>query len=299
MRNYYWFILSFLALTACDNLFEKTVFLEDIHEEQLAVTAILNTQDSSHRIFITTTLSADAVPIYDTIRNAEVILENADMTYRFEFNTLTGYYEYSEVLPFKVGEVWWLSVDSPAFEAIEVAQTVPSYPNDVLIDTSKLERTPTGFSRNEINASLPITFTDVSIDKNYYIIRLSGQGLNSYSSFGELVFEEFEGNLFTVIDNSIVEYNSNPTGTIYLTDNNRDGNTINLDVAFSSFIFDTLNVVEVEFISTTRDHYLYELTTAQFNNSGPFTEPITLYSNTKSGVGIFALQRARSTKIKR
>lgn len=287
--------LFFVALLPISCNVEREISFDDIHEPQLAVTAILNIQDTLHRVFITSTISSIAIPEYDTIRDATVILEGGDMTYEFNYNEASGYYEHPFSLPFEAGQVWWLNVLAPDLGSVQVSQTVPSFPTDIVVDTSRLERID-NFSEldYETQVELPLSFTDVADRDNYYIIKIVGTGATSYFRNGEIVNIDAQSDLFVDANTPIVEHNT--PSSLYARDQDIDGQKIDIDLSFSSFL-DTLKAIEVQLISTTREYYLYSSSTALFNNAGPFTEPVSLYSNVENGAGVFALQQVYALKI--
>jgi hypothetical protein len=284
--------------SACGNgdFYEKTINLEDDFEPQLAVTAQLTSIDSIHTVFLSKTIPSTDFPSYDTLKTALVEVETEGNSYRFEYNPATGYYEHPANIPFIANNLYRLTINSADFGTSSSEQLFLASPISVLVDTVGSIRNNDG-TLNLFDNTLSLSFEDPSNVKNYYLLEVVGTGV------GFDTYKREDGPITTKLrpfsDNELFEYNSSKR--LFFTDQFLDGKTIDFNFNYSVLLgWDSLASIEVRLTSTTREAYLYQLTTDKYDvgRIRRFTEPVISYSNIENGIGVFSISDVKTTFFK-
>ncbi|NJL75537.1 MAG: DUF4249 family protein [Saprospiraceae bacterium] len=149
---------------------------------------------------------------------------------------------------------------------------------------------------NLFDNTLSLSFDDPPNVKNYYLLEVVGSGI------GYDTYTREDGPITTKLqpfsDNELFEYNSSKR--LFFTDQFLDGKTIDFNFNYSVPLgWDTLAAIEVRLTSTTREAYLYQLTTDKYDvgRFRRFTEPVTSFSNIENGVGVFSVAKVLTWKF--
>ncbi len=290
----FWGLL--LLFCACDtDFFDKELSLDRKFESEIAITAQLTNVDSFPRLFISKTLGVNDFSDYEIVDNANVLVEIEGNPKRFVFNPNTNFYEYRDGdFTFLPNQQYRLLVDVPKFPPLQSRQTMLSSPSEFIVDTIAIVRKSDGSFEDSDYQRISLSFIDPLNVKNYYMVEVVGTGMLRSSR----ATNQLENSTINIgSDDNIIEYDG--SSRLFFTDNFRDGQVINLDLIFSGGLYyKTLERAEVRFISTTREGYLYQLTTDKYNDNNRFrrrfAEPVISFSNIENGVGIFSMSDVKS-----
>lgn len=290
MRIVFALVVAHLLFVACEGLFENTITFDDIHEPELAVTALLDEADSIHQIYISVTLPPTATPEADALSTAEVLVRIEGVEYDFVYNTQSGYYEYPPILPFKTGDEWVLEVRYPELPTITASQRVPNPLGNMQLDTIPINPLDSQSVINSRLTTLQLQFQENPMPNDLYLMTAEGSGvyLNRFDS--TYVYKERRP-YFINTD----EFNQlhNSSGRTYFDDTNINGQAVDTNIRVIGFL-DTLYELHIRFSAISEDRYLYDLKNDQFRQAQQnlFTEPVSTYTNVENGVGIFSVSRS-------
>ncbi len=290
---------SVLLFLACDtDFFDKELSLGRTFESEVAITAQLTNTDTFPTIFISKTLGVNDFSDYEIVSDANVLVEIEGNSKRFVFNPNTNFYEYRDAdFTFLPNQQYRLLVDVPKFAPMQSEQVLLSSPSEFIVDTMMIVRKSDGFFEDSDYQRISLSFIDPVNVKNYYMVEVVGTGMLRSSR----ATNQLENSTIDIgSDDNTIEYNG--SSRLFFTDNFRDGQVINLDLIFSGGLYyKTLERAEVRLISTTREGYLYQLTTDKYNDNNSFrrrfAEPVISFSNIENGVGIFSVSDVKSVVI--
>jgi hypothetical protein len=284
------FLLLLLVVSACGNIFETDIDFDDIHEPQLAVTALLDDRDSVHQIYVTTTFSPTEFLTTDTLDQAEVLVNIEDIPYRFTYNPSSGYYEHEPTLPFQDGQNWQLEVRVDGFPALTAQQQLPDLWTNMRIDTFGIMRAENGTLSNRHLVNFQVEFNEPEMSGNYYLFTGFKMGIDS-SQFVEGGDSIRRPTSIIVSDREELHRSF---GRVYINDDQQNGEEWSLQLsAFTAFV-DTVLQVDISMYAITEERYFYDLQSDRyrFSSNDLFTEPVSTYTNIEQGVGIFSVSRS-------
>lgn len=282
-------ILAILCCVACESLFENTITFDDIHEPQLAVTAVLDDLDSIHQIFVSTTLPPTGAAEYKALTSATVVLSIEGITYHFSYNEQTSYYEHPTTLPFRTNEEWQLEVRHPDLPTVTAFQRVPSPLDSVQMDTLNTGKLVSNYTEN-FNNQLRLRFQDNESSNDLYLITSERSGVSLNRSDSTYVFQKNRPGFVGLRD---IEELHNRRGRTYFNDEMINGQFVDMEV-FTFASLDTIYQLNIGFYSITHERYQYDLKNDQFRDAQQnlFTEPVSTFTNVENGVGIFSVSRS-------
>lgn len=209
-----------------------------------------------------------------SISDARVTLTYKNIEYLFQFNTSTGFYEYSggNALIFNPKDTVFLQVEADGFETVSAESIIPEK-NPKLLDIIKIDTTTqTQWFDNARYLNFYCYFVDIKDETNIY-----QPSLNAYyktdTGMGDLAYLE-------------------PSEPV-VTDVNRDGDTI--FIKFSQYLgninYENLkDSVDFSLKSFDREAGMFIKSRSRQNqtdNGNPFAEPVIIYTNIRNGLGVF------------
>ncbi len=297
MKNLIPYLISITSLLACT----KEIDLEfPTTESQIVVNGIIN-PDSTIRINITKTLSLATTSDFPIVTNAIItIKENGifldTLEYKSDGNYVLNYFP-------KVGETYQLEVNVPGYE--------PLYATDIIPEKPKFD-----VCHHRGRYSLQID--KLSNTKNFYWISVQqkdyADGENfSYDSTKISLATSFylHSNCIQCDDfNAIRDGGFNEYFT-YIRFDESHLLTYPIRIAIEK-TFDGPNLkradsnqtayINITNASKNYDRYLkasmIDFMNNYFNDVGPFTKPVPIFSNIENGTGIFAAYNNSSIDIK-
>lgn len=297
MKNLFFLTLPMFLFLGCTNndFFENDINLDKVHQPQLAVTAQFTSLDSVHTLFLSKTISATDVPLYDTLKDAIIELLVNQEPKQFVYNPSTGYYELPTNFEFLPQTSFQLVIDDPIFGIATATQTLLTSPQSIKVDTiSQIKQSDGTF--NLYDNILSIRFLDPEDVQNYYILEVLGAGIGFNSQTRE--DGNLKENLLVFSESSLIEYTGDKR--LFFTDQFFDGKQIDFSFNYHAPLgWDSLHQIEVRLYSTTREGYFYQQSTDKYNLTRfqNFTEPVTSFSNIENGVGVFSTARLLTKKI--
>ncbi len=298
MKNLIPYLISITSLLACT----KEIDLEfPTTESQIVVNGIIN-PDSTIRINITKTLSLATTSNFPIVKNAIVtIKENGifldTLEYKSDGNYVLNYFP-------KVGETYQLEVNVPGYEPLYATDIIPEKPKfnachhrgRYSLQIHKLSNSKNFYwisvqqKDYAEGANFNYDSTKISLTTSFYLHSnciqcddfnaIRDGGFNEYFTY--IRFDE--SYLLTYPINIAIEKtnfggpnlkraDSNQTAYIYITNASK-----NYDRYLKSSMIDFMN--------------------NDFNDVGPFTKPVPIFSNIENGTGIFAAYNNSSIDIK-
>ena len=292
-------MLTVSFMTSCTDLFQGSILEVELpeHQSKLAPYAFFKDSDSVLVVKVGKSVGVLDTINPDNVLNATVeLFKNGNLEYTFIYNTTTNAYEYDLGAPFSPveGDVYELRVSKEGFETATALQTVPSrVPIDTVVYNQGGGVNQFGEQINIIN----LTFTDPAGVSNYY--EFGGYVDIKYTDpFDTTFVYEYQNTLYLEsndpnYDNGIM-FDANFDGlqyTIRLEDNDYFGwgNSDNTEIT---------GVVRL-----TSSTYDYATFTKSLNDywdadGNPFAEPVILYSNMSTNLGLFGILVASEYELK-
>lgn len=287
--------LGFIAIAiitlfaSCEDMFRGAILEVELpeHESQLAPYAFFKDTDS-----ILVVKVGKSVGVLDSI-NPDLVLDatvelykNGSLEHTFTYNTLSNAYEVDLGEPFapNAGDEYELRVFKEGFEPTSAIQVIPT---PVQADTVQYIPQggvdPFGDPLDIIN----VTFTDPANVNNYY--EFGGFFNVKYTDPFDTTFsDEYQYPIF--LESNDPNFNNGA-----LSDAAFDGRqyTIRLET-YPAFWGDPVNFEisgQILFSSTTAEYatYINSLNDYWDAEGNPFAEPVILYSNMSSGLGMFGV----------
>lgn len=236
--------------------------------------------DTTISVFVTRTVGALATGFPDSITNAIVDLyEDGNLLFNIPYASFGNYaHNYHPV----IGRTYKVRVSAPGFdEAIEATTSIPAPPQ---VDTFSYSLVPSTtnqqWSSNALEGS--ITINDPS-GENYYMIKAVDIYADTFSN------EEYSSMLYLTTDDPLIGNSQQYSAALMFTDFSFEGSVYTIRFKSESYggSFGS-NHLTYKVYSLSRESYLY-LTSLQnyYNNKdNPFSEPVQVYSNVSSQMGI-------------
>ena len=264
--------LSFSVLESC-----QTVVVIDQKEftKRLILTSTLN-PDTTISVFVTRNVGPLATGMPDSITNATVELYQDGTLIDIIPYASNGNYD-SNVIPM-VGKEYRVTVSAPNFENnIEATTSIPAAP---LIDTFTADIVPGEWGQYALEGS--ITINDPA-GENYYMIQAMEDYTDTFSS------EPYKSIVYLNTDDPLVSSISYYGSALMLTDFSFDQTQYKLQFK-ADYINGTGTGYHLSYkiFSLSKDTYLYLVSLGNYynNKDNPFSEPVQVYSNVSSEMGI-------------
>ena len=227
-------------------------------EKKLVVVSFISPQDSLIKVAISLTQPIyNTKPSTDVINNADVRISSILGSYKLLFNPIEQKYIIdSSQLKIRAGITYTIEVNTPDGKNASGSTTIPDL-NTTLI--AKIER----IVSTKYTHTLHCIWLDNYGSEDYY--KLAVQYPHYTDSLGNY-YDETAYNL--------------------VSDKNYDGQTLTSNVNFS---YDGLTDLYGYLLHLSQEYYLYqEKLDLSINSSGPFSEPVQLFTNINGGLGVFA-----------
>lgn len=268
------FVLLTLLQSCSDDFFYKTIDIKvDEYPEGLALTGLWPDSDHGGKIAIS---EAKAILTNEPqfISDADIsISSNPPNQWKIRYNAQYSAYDCIPDQPIKIGEEIIIKVKHKNLPTIESRQVKPDSVSIASVDYIREGYTTTDGFKEDV---FKINFQDPPV-KNYYAI-----AIKTLTVFNDYFLSYLESN--EAFD--VVNYND-----LVLFDDrlfNGKNFTVNLHTSQS---LNTGDKIEYYLINLTEDYYKNAVSSALVEEIGdnPFTEPVIIHQNVKSGYGIFGL----------
>lgn len=282
-------LLLITVFASCEDLLRGSILEVELpaHESKLAPYAFFKDTDSVLVVKV-----GKSVGVLDTI-NPDVVLgatvelfKNGNLEYTFVYNPISNAYEVDLGQPFAAveGDEYELRVSKEGFETSSAIQRVP---RKVTIDTAEIKL---GGGVDQFGNTVDIvnlTFTDPANVNNYYEF---GGSVNVIyrDPFDSSIVYQFENTLN--FDSNDPNYENGILSDIVF-----DGQQYMIRLeSYLSFFAGSDNVEftgQISMYSTTAEYAAFiRSLNAYWNADGnPFAEPVILYSNTSTNLGVFGI----------
>lgn len=250
-------------------------------QKRLVMSSTLN-PDSVLNIYITRSVGPLASGLPLTITDAVVdFYEDGNLLFTIPHDSAGNYfYNYHPL----IGKTYTVKAAAPGFEqSIEATTKIPTAS---IVDTFDyaivLNEENNWGSQYGLNGS--ITINDQP-GENYYMIQAYQSWVDTFNAMNQV-----NGyNLYISTDDPLIGKNSDYNSSLLFSDFSFDGTSYKIN--FSSDNIDTYNFdVHLKYIvySLSKESYLYLTSLNNYYNStgNPFAEPVQVYSNVSSGMGI-------------
>lgn len=282
-------IVLITVFASCEDMFRGAVLEVELpdHESKLAPYAFFKDTDS-----ILVVKVGKSVGILDSV-NPDLVLDatvelykNGSLEHTFIYNTVTNSYEVDLGRPFApaAGDEYELRVSKDGFESASATQIVP-----LAVQADSVEYVEQG-GVDQFGEPLDVvnvTFTDPAGVNNFY--EFSGFVNIKYTDpFDTTVTYEYQNPFY-------FESNDPNFDNGALSDATFDGQqyTIRLETypAFwgGSNDFEISGVINFSSTTTGYATFIKSLNDYWNADGNPFAEPVILYSNTSTGLGVFGL----------
>jgi hypothetical protein len=191
------------------------------------------------------------------VEDASVVISNETSSKPIPFNVKTFQYELPvnsfQIIP---GITYTLTASTPKGESISASCTVPA---------SNLTSFSTEFTNTSSSMKkLKVTWNDIPKEINYY--RVYGETI-FHSATTDTIFQSMYG------DNFLFD------------DKEKDG--LQFYSNLSSYFYYN-SIYDIYVLNIDEEYYKYQYSRNHYTSSDPFSEPSTIYTNIKGGLGIFA-----------
>lgn len=227
-------------------------------EKKLVVVSFISPQDSLIKVNISLTQPIyNTQPSTDVINDAEVTISSILGSYKLLFNPIEKkYFIDSSQLKIRAGITYTIKVNTPDGKNAWGSTTIPSL-NTTLI--AKVER----IVSTEYTHALHGTWSDKYGSEDYYKVAVK------YPRYTDSLGNYYEETAYNLA-----------------SDKNFDGQTLNSKVNFS---YNGLTDLYGYLLHLSQEYYLYqEKLDLSINSTGPFSEPVQLFTNMNGGLGVFA-----------
>lgn len=269
-------LLIFIALQSCQTVID--IDQKDF-KKRLVMTSTLNA-DSTISVFVTRSVGALATGLPDSITNAIVDLyEDGNLLFNIPYASFGNYtYNYHPV----IGRSYKVTVSAQGFdESIEATTSIPAPPQ---IDTFSYALVPSTNNQQWGSTSLEgsVTINDPS-GENYYMIQAVDNYIDTFSN------EEYPSVLYLTTDDPLIGNSQQYSASLLFTDFSFNSSTYTIRFNAESYSGDIgSNHLTYKVYSLSKESYLYLISLQNYynNKDNPFSEPVQVYSNVSSQMGI-------------
>ncbi|MDO9185637.1 MAG: DUF4249 domain-containing protein [Bacteroidia bacterium] len=266
--NYYIKLIALsliIGLSACEK--DADVKLPTV-ESKLVVSSFISPMDTIIKVNVTLSqplYNNSNSNNYSAISNATVQINDGTNSQTLAYNATDNYYfANTTIFPLSVGTTYYLTVTTPDGKSANASTSIPnsnqslSYSAEPIVDPNNSNRY---FFNTEWNdpSGVENYYRIVYYDKYYYDGALDTSYYSAYSN--------------------------------NISDKDKDGSTIAESFEIYASTSTTVNNAngELQLIHASKEYYLYhsKLLNIAFS-SGPFSEPVQMYTNINGGYGVFA-----------
>ncbi len=271
-------IFVFLFSQSCQTIIDID---QKEFQKRLVMSCTLN-PDSIINVYVTRSVGPLASGLPLTITDAIVdFYEDGNLLFTIPHDSAGNYsYNFHPV----IGKTYTVKAAAPGFEQSIEATTI--IPTSAIIDTFSyaivLNEENNWGSQYGLNGS--ITINDLP-GENYYMIQAYQSSVDTFNSPTQI-----NGyNLYITADDPLIGNSRDYNSSILFSDFSFDGTSYKIN--FSSDNVDTYSFdVHLQYIvySLSKESYLYLISLNNYykSNGNPFAEPVQVYSNVSSGMGI-------------
>ena len=271
-RSLLFLSVSIAMLSGC----EKDVTNIKLPESKpkLVVGCFISPQDT----LITVTLTRSN-PIWGTDHNnsnnlsvadASVTISNGTNSVTVPYNSMDEQYELqASLFPIVSGQTYYLNISTPKGESVSASCTVP------ISNLTSLTIDFIDTAAASANKKIKVKWQDIPNQTNYYRV---------FAQIG-------------IIDNAIGDtlYNDMYSDNSLQNDNNKDGQEMSsiMEGGYYSYINGvqqsvTVIAYTIYLLTIDAEYYKYQYSLEHYTYGDPFSEPSSLYTNIKGGLGVFA-----------
>jgi hypothetical protein len=250
------------------------------HEPKLAVTSFISNYNKSKVLVSYSIGGLQQATDNQLVNNASVVLSQGDDNYELIHTDKDGIYQLEETIDFVSNKEYTLSVDAPSYTSISSKQL---FPKDVAIIDATID-----------DERIKVKFKDTANQDNYYIIDM------------QAFHPEYNFNSYLYIDEESSFQESSFLNGILISDETFDGNEIELNINYNTYVTDGESEdetpskptsVKIILYSITEDVYKFDISYRNNFTDDPFTEPVILHRNIENGYGIFGMMNASIFEI--
>ncbi len=239
------------------------------------------TPDSVWQARLTSSISIQDTGGFPEITDGLILIEDNGVV----VDTLTHMHKgtYRGLSPRRpeVGHNYTVRASANGYETVTGTDLVPT---PVQILTPAIQDSAEAGPFEDWSAEVSFSIDDPGNEDNYYIAYI--YRMDTFISFPDTFY--YPNPIWPSINDPIFEFDANSNGVMF-TDASFNGQTRNLRMLISDY--ETENGVLYIGLSTCTEHYYkYVQTVSSFVQNGfnPFAEPVRIYSNMSSSMGIFA-----------
>ncbi len=283
-KNILFLGIAILTLASCENFFATTLNVDPPpHTDQMVVHSYLNASDSAIYIGVGKSIALlENSNDLDQLNDASIEIYQGDQLLgapQLRTNVEGNFYNYTLQLEDALstyGDDFEIRVNHPSFTTATATQTLPTQvkPKELkYIDNAGLNEF------GERTGGMDVVFDDPGGEKNFYEVSV----IYIDTSYGQ----NFPSIEYLTSFDPTVRDGAN-YGTLIFDDTNFNGKEYTLRVQFQGER--PADFILVNWRTLSEDQYLYSRSVRSFYNaqdSGPFGEPVSIYSNIENGLGIF------------
>ena len=298
-----------LSLTACTDFFDRQIDLPTAdHKPRLSVDALFTQNDTLLTAHVTRTYGLNEERPANReapLEGATVqIFENSSLKYELPYRETEiinrfAYDARPDAVAFVPGRDYEIRVTHPDYPDVSATQTMPAAVALENVRYEFLGENNVTFTNSRLRFDLP----DPAGTDNYYELFLETITRDTFR-LSETQIETFESN-------DVVYWYSEDLNTpdavpgfqnssLLISDEAFDGQRRSFSVPFYLYRnesgtgeFGSLTLVRVKWRHVTQEYYRYSRSLQDFSNAenNPLSEPVSVFSNVKNGVGCFGLRQ--------
>lgn len=284
--RYNCFFIIIVALSACKKEVNQKITAVD---PQLVVQSFISPSDDSMKVDLSysTNYFGDA-PSRNNLNNnifkAEVIIGDGAFSKTLKWSRRAkGFTLATADFPLSENKTYYLKVKTFEGLKVEASTTIPVSFNEI-----EFSKVSSSLNNDQVKDRITMSIKDEKGEINYYRFKLL-----AYFDYSEpAITDEYYG-----IGDQLLNDNDDAIGTIFTNFSNErnknfNGNYGGTGVTVKSYY-------KGFFIKGTKEYYKYLESSKNNNNASgnPFAESISVYSNVKGGLGVFAAYQIIEKKI--
>lgn len=297
--KYSYILLAFsMMFASCEKTFNTVINIDVPHTPMIAMTLSNMTIDNYIKGAITETRKITGASYGNTslINAKALIYEDGILKDSLAYFSVEDIFlsHQNNWIPNKTYKVVISDAGKETVNATDVMPALVTPTSVTRVKDSKSFTLPDYNNKPIVCDEITITFNDPSAGKNHYTVDFTM--LDSFSG------HYYSTNFITFDDDVETDYDddADPTattsmkyGTLYLNDDNFNGQTKKLVVYIPRMFNTSTDTISVQFNHISDNYYKYIRTLNKYLNAegNPFSEPVQVFSNVNYGAGIFALQQ--------
>ncbi len=271
------FLLLILSITIITSSCSTVIDIDQKEfNKRLVLTSTLD-PDSTISVYVTRSVGSLATGLPDSITNAIVdFYEDGNLLFTVPYYSYGNYnYNYNPI----VGKKYRITVSVPGFDNIEASTYIPTI---AIVDTFSAVSVPSTnqFGADELQGS--VTINDPP-GENYYMIQLTESYLDTFMNI------EYPNIIYLTSDDPIIGSSNQSSASLLFSDFAFDGTSYVVRFKSDYFMGNSGGTnLFYKVYSLSKESYLYLTSLKSYydNNGNPFSEPVQVYSNVSSQMGI-------------